>query len=276
MRINQRIKGLRVVNISRRMGILMDRSAFIKTLIEVLKHDRKYRTIESIDQLLRLIGRARVNFVPQYEFANHGRSYQHWEIVELRVPVPLLEIAEENKEILEELVEYVYEESDDYALNHVEIRPQVIDTSDEVTEYNVVFDAIQKKVIQGIRDAKFIIWAAVAWFSDEAIYQELLAKKKQGLSIRIIVSQEDSNTNMISKLKENKFDVVVIPRWGSRGYNRMHDKFCIIDMDYVMHGSYNWTPTANKNVETLATALDHELVAKFAKEFMELYNGIYF
>ena len=38
----------------------------------------------------------------------------------------------------------------------------------------------------------------------------------------------------------------------------------------------NWTPTANKNVETLATALDHELVTKFAKVFMELYNGIYF
>ena len=191
----------------------MDRSAFIKTLIEVLKYDRKYRTIESRDQLLRLIGRARVNFVPQYEFANHGRSYQHWEIVELRVPVPLLEIAEENEKILEELVEYVYEESDDYALHHVEIRPQVIDTPDEVTEHNVVFDAIQDEVIQGIRDAKFIIWAAVAWFSNEAIYQELLAKKK--------------------------------------------------------HGLYNWTLTANYNEETLATALDHELVVKFAKEFME-------
>ncbi len=48
----------------------MDRSAFIKTMIEVLKYDRKYRTIESRDQLLRLIGRARVNFVPQYEFDN--------------------------------------------------------------------------------------------------------------------------------------------------------------------------------------------------------------
>ena len=56
----------------------------------------------------------------------------------------------------------------------------------------------------------------------------------------------------------------------------MHDKFFIIDMDYVMHGSYNWIPTANKNVETLVTALDYGLVKKFAKEFMELYNGIYF
>ena len=254
----------------------MDRSDFIKTLIGVLKYSRKYKSIESKDQLLRLLGRARVNFVPQYEFANHGRSYQHWEIVELRVPVPLLEVAEENEKILEELVKYVYEESDDYALQRVEIHPQVVDTPDEVTEHDVVFDAIQEKVINGIRDAKFIIWTAVAWFSNEAIFQELLAKKKQGLNIRIIVSQEDSNKDMISKLKENEFDVVVIPRWGNRGYNRMHDKFCIIDMDYVMHGSYNLTPTANKNVETLATALDHELVTKFAKVFMELYNGIYF
>ena len=55
----------------------MDRSAFIKTLKEVLKYDRKYKLIESRDQLLRLLGRARVNFVPQYEFANHGRSHQH-------------------------------------------------------------------------------------------------------------------------------------------------------------------------------------------------------
>ena len=123
-------------------------------------------------------------------------------------------------------------------------------------------------MIRRIRDAKFIIWTAFAWYFNEAIYQELLAKKEQGLNIRIIVSQKGSNTNMILKLKENKFDVVVIPRWGNRGYNRMHAKFCIIDMDYVMHGSYNWTPTANKNVETLATALDHELVTKFAKEFI--------
>lgn len=131
-------------------------------------------------------------------------------------------------------------------------------------------------MIRRIRDAKFIIWTAFAWYFNEAIYQELLAKKEQGLNIRIIVSQEGSNKDMLLKLKENKFDVVVIPRWGNRGYDRMHDKFCIIDMDYVMHESYNWTPTANKNVETLATALDHELVTKFATEFMELYNGIYF
>lgn len=253
----------------------MIRNAFLKTMIEVLKYDSSYKEIRDREQLIRMLGRARVNFVPQYEFANHGRSYQHWEIVELRFPVPLLGVAEEHKKELDSLVKFVYEESDDYALHHMEIRPQVIDTPEEVTEYDVVFDEIQDTVIQGIRDARFIIWVAVAWFSNDAIYQELLVKKAQGLSIRIIVSKEDSNKAMISKLKERGFNVTVIPKWGTQGYNRMHDKFCIIDMDYVMHGSYNWTPTANYNEETLATALDHEFVSKFADEFMKLYNGTY-
>lgn len=250
----------------------MVRDAFLKTMIEVLKYDRTYKNISNRDQIIRMLGRARVNFVPQYEFANHGRSYQHWEIVELRFPVPLLEAAEEHEKELDKLVEFVYEESDEYALHHVEIRPQVIDTPEEVTEHDVVFDEIQDTVIQGIRDAKFIIWAAVAWFSNDAIFQELLIKKAQGLSIRIIVSEEETNKVMISKLQENDFNVTIIPRSGFKEYNRMHDKFCIIDMDYVMHGSYNWTPTANYNEETLSTALDHEFVSKFADEFMKLYS----
>lgn len=217
----------------------MDKNLFLKTVAEVLKYDDKYCKAEYRDALIKLISRSKVNFVPQYEFANHGRSYQHWENIELRTPVPLLNEARVQEKNINDLFEYVYEEDEYYALGDIEIRPLVIDEPEEIKEYTVVFDEIEDTIIQGIRDAKFIIWAAVAWFSNEAIYQELLAKKKQGLNIRIIVSQEESNTNMISKLKENKFDVVVIPRWGRRGYSRMHDKFCIIDMDYVMHGSYN-------------------------------------
>lgn len=249
----------------------MNREAFIKTVIEVLKFDRKFKTIEGREQLIRMLGRANINYVPQYEFVSGGRSYQKWEVIELRFPVPLLDEANDRYNELNQLARYVYEESDQYALQDVEIRPLVIDTPSEVTEYDVVFDEIQDTVIQGIRDARFMIWAAVAWFTNDAIYQELLAKKNQGLSIRILVSEEDSNKDMITKLQRDGFDIKVIERWGYGGYNRMHDKFCIIDMDYVMHGSYNWTPTANRNEETLATALDHELVSKFATEFMDLY-----
>ena len=97
------------------------------------------------------------------------------------------------------------------------------------------------------------------------------AKKDAGLDIRIIISDESSNDRLLSSLN-NSFDVVVIPRHGWNDYNRMHDKFCIIDLEYVMHGSYNWTPTANYNEETLAIAIDREFVKKFADEFMRMYS----
>lgn len=250
----------------------MDKCAFLKTAIEVLKYDDGFKKIPKRENLIKLLSRSSVNFLPQWGFVGAGVSNQRWEIVEIRCPVPLLNEAHDLKSDIDKLASYVYEESEEHALQKVNIRPLVIDTPPEIVEYDVVFDEIQDTVIQGIRNAKFLVWAAVAWFSNEAIFNELLAKKNQGLNVRVIVSEEESNRRMITKLKNNDFDVKVIKRWGYNDYNRMHDKFCIIDMDYVMHGSYNWTPTANNNDETLATALDHEFVSKFAQEFMNLYT----
>ncbi len=39
-----------------------------------------------------------------------------------------------------------------------------------------------------------------------------------------------------------------------------------------MHGSYNWSENAKGNNETWATALDQDLVKKFADQFIELYS----
>ena len=40
-----------------------------------------------------------------------------------------------------------------------------------------------------------------------------------------------------------------------------------------MHVSYNWTSTANDSEEILATALNHELVVKFAKSLWNYIMG---
>lgn len=55
----------------------MDKNLFLKTVAEVLKYDDKYCKAEYRDVLMKLISRSKVNFVPQYKFANHGRSNQH-------------------------------------------------------------------------------------------------------------------------------------------------------------------------------------------------------
>ena len=84
-------------------------------------------------------------------------------------------------------------------------------------------------------------------------------KRNNGIQIRILTSDEPSNSRLLKNLCDN-FEVVKIPQWGENSQNRMHDKFCIIDLEYVMHGSYNWSRNAMSNNETLATALDKDFV----------------
>lgn len=248
----------------------MNMNFFLQTMFEVLKHDSKFKDKEA--QLLPVLRRARIESLPQYNFVRRGRSGQRYENIEIRVPIPIIDKANAVHNDIDELIHYVYEESDDYALGSVEIKPQILHTDAvENKEHDVVFSKIQDTIVQGIRDAKYTIWAAVAWLSNQVIIDELLARKRQGVHVRLIISEENSNRPFYEQFNSN-FDVVLIPRNGWNDWNRMHDKFCIIDLEYVMHGSYNWTNAANYNDETLETALDQDFVKKFADEFMRLYG----
>lgn len=249
----------------------MNTKMFLETMINVLKYDKKFA--EKKESLLPILRRAHINNLPQYEFVRYGgRSNQRYENIEIRVPIPLLNQTNEVHDDLYELVAYVYEESDEYNLGGVPIKPKIFNAEDvEYKEHDVIFSEIQDTIIQGIRDAQYTIWAAVAWFTNQAIIDELIARKRQGVNIRLIISEEDSNRPFYDQLSEN-FDLVVIPHHGWNDWNRMHDKFCIVDLEYVMHGSYNWTKAANFNNETLSTALDREFVKKFADEFIHLYK----
>lgn len=246
----------------------MNEDAFRKTVIETLRYDNKWKDMKAT--LMPVITRSEINSVPQFAFAL--RSYQHWEDIELRVPVPLINLANDHEDDINKLFRYVYQETPDFDLQDILIKPKIIGSEEEeYVENDVVFDEIQDTLIQGIRDAKYLIWISVAWFSNEVFYTELLRKKQAGLNIRIIESDEDSNHSLLSKL-ESQFDCMKIPHFGNWGKNLMHHKFCIIDMEYVMHGSYNWTKAANYNGETLETSVDRELVKKFADQFIKMYT----
>jgi len=174
--------------------------------------------------------------------------------------------------VLESVASIVYMETDENAFGGLIIKPKPVEIEPvEVIEHDVIFDEIKDTIIQGIRNANYIIWAAVAWFTDVEIFNELKSRKEAGVSIRIITSDESSNYHIMKDIESN-FDLTKVPLKGNYLSNRLHDKFCIIDLEYVMHGSYNWSKNARQNDETLATALDRDFVKKFADEFMRLYN----
>ena len=245
----------------------MNEKQFLKTMIETIKYDDEF---ENKDEILSILRYSVVTFRKTGAFTHVPNQRQ--EYIDLRVPIPMLKKAKEYKDVFYDLADDIYIPSDDYDLYGVYIKPKLVELDDDgQVEHDVAFDGIKDVIVQGIRNAKYTIWAAVAWFTDQDIFQELMVKKKQGVSIRIITSDEKSNMTLMSELEKN-FDMVKVPLKGAYLSNRLHDKFCIIDFEFVMHGSYNWSKAAQYNDETLATALDRDFVKKFADEFMRLYS----
>lgn len=244
----------------------MNAERFLKTMIETVK----YEGYENKDELLGILRGSIITFDKTSTFTR--KSNQCWENIDLRVPIPMLEIARKNIKTFAKLASVVYMESDEYDFNGLKIKPKPVDLDENnINEHNVVFDEIKDTIIQGIRNSKYTIWIAVAWFTDEEILHELLLRKKDGVNIRIITSDEDSNSYLMKRLEES-FEVVKVSKRGNYFSNRIHDKFCIIDFEFVMHGSYNWSKNARGNDETLATALDRDFVRKFSDEFIRLFK----
>lgn len=244
----------------------MDETQFMKTMIETIKYD----DYDKKDEMLTILRNSLIRFDKTSSFTR--KSWQSYEYIDLRVPIPLLKEARALYEVLENITSIVYMETDDYDFGGLRIKPKPVDIETlEDIEHDVVFDEIKDTIIQGIRNSNYLIWVAVAWFTDVEIFNELKLRKEAGVSIRIITSDEQSNWHIIKELEEN-FDLIKVPLKGHYLSNRLHDKFCIIDLEYVMHGSYNWSKNARQNDETLATAMDRDFVKKFADEFIRLYN----
>ena len=84
----------------------------------------------------------------------------------------------------------------------------------------------------------------MAWFNNPTTHADLLKKKHQGLDIVIIIDDNDRNKKDAPFVLENNFETYRI-EIKSLYKNIMHDKFCIIDLKTVLHGTFNWTVATN-------------------------------
>ena len=160
-------------------------------------------------------------------------------------------------------------QQDGYRLEEVDGKYKIIgaDLPDNI-EVEVHFEDIQKQIIEQIRLAKFTIWVAVAWFTDKRLMRELYNQKQNGINIRLVVLDDEINTNNGFQY-ERFFETKRVPKTGIY-QNIMHHKFCIIDLKTIVHGSYNWTTKAKWNRETVSVENSRELAEKYATEFIKL------
>lgn len=133
-------------------------------------------------------------------------------------------------------------------------------------ENEVAFKENEGKVIDAINNAKVSILVAMAWFTNEKIKEALDKKRLEGLRIEIVIFKD--GVNLAHGVDLSEFDYTVIR--GSKG-GIMHNKFCVIDNQKVLTGSYNWTTNAEyKNDENVFITVDNDTATKYSIEFRRL------
>lgn len=137
------------------------------------------------------------------------------------------------------------------------------------------FNNIHLQIIHQIDNALYDIKICVAWFTDYEIYERLVEKQKQGLNIEVVIANHKFNKNSRVDFKE------FLKHNGKVGYlgnindgskdSFMHNKFCVIDNNTVITGSYNWSFKARLNDENILVIKDdRNLTDQFVSKFNDL------
>jgi phosphatidylserine/phosphatidylglycerophosphate/cardiolipin synthase-like enzyme len=132
------------------------------------------------------------------------------------------------------------------------------------------FQEIKNQIIESIRSAEFTIWIAVAWFTDKDIGNELRIKHHNGVNVRVIVNGDETTDKHGLDFESRGIEYKKVSPNSPWGKNLMHNKFCIIDLCKVIHGSYNWTSNAQYNNENITITDSRDLAEEFSRQFIEL------
>lgn len=128
-------------------------------------------------------------------------------------------------------------------------------------------NVIQKELFKAQKSIKI----AVAWFTNDLLFQPLLLKLQAGVSVELILNKDEINDSGDNEIDFNSFtEAGGILHWNA-SKTLMHEKFCIIDDSTIIYGSYNWTNKAEYNDESVAVSKDEEGTVSF---YTALFNKL--
>lgn len=114
---------------------------------------------------------------------------------------------------------------------------------------------------------------AVSWFTNHSLFCLIGDLADKGVQIRLLINNDSVNNGGycldFNKLIEKgiRMSLVEYP-------HMIHHKFCIIDGQTIINGSYNWTRFSEKNYENLMIFRQHpNLVNSFTDEFEKLWQN---
>ena len=195
----------------------------------------KMSDYEHKDEVVEALKVASVSFQKEWAFTYHLPDHRQEYIIISVVPDKLI-VLKEHEDFVDDLCKQVYEPND----------------------YNEYSGLVLKPGI------------AMAWFTNKKIFDELLKKRNEGLDVKIIIDNNRVNKEKPSFTLEDHFEVYRVDVMSERYKNIMHRKFCVIDLEVAMHGTFNWTNAANYNKEHWDVDHNRETAKTFAEEFVKM------
>ena len=131
-------------------------------------------------------------------------------------------------------------------------------------------DDCENAIVSCIRNARHSVKICVFTISENVITREIISAKKRGVSVTIITDND--------KLNDKGSDIRWLADEGVKirideSSSHMHHKFCVVDKEILLTGSYNWTKSAaDRNQENLLVTEDPKMVKAYLNEFEKLWN----
>lgn len=126
-------------------------------------------------------------------------------------------------------------------------------------------------IIQQLKLASKSIDICVFTISDNFIAKEIIHAHERGIPTRVITDNDkcfDKGSD-IEELTNRGVDVKI-----DQTKSHMHHKYCVIDGDTLISGSYNWTRSAaTSNQENIVVSKEPKLVKSFLTEFNKLWSA---
>jgi len=140
---------------------------------------------------------------------------------------------------------------------------------DEKAKHDAIFDGIEGRILGAFDKAQAMIDVCMAWFTNEILRDKLLEMKDRGIDIRVIIFKDGVNSRCGVDLTGLNHKEIRADNGGI-----MHNKFCVIDNNVVITGSYNWTTNAEtRNDENITIiAGDVAQASKYTREFNSLWK----
>lgn len=136
-----------------------------------------------------------------------------------------------------------------------------------------LFEDIAERIRLELGFAKHSIYIAIAWFTNRALFNTLIDKAEQGVTVQLMLSNDHINQQSYVDYDQLNIGNSAAYLIGDGKQDLMHNKFCVIDSDTVINGSYNWSYKAEKNHENiLITKGDSVLAEQFIKQFKKIRN----